>query len=207
MPRDEPAAIESGLSWADLAEPGDLATAWTCLFRNLEVAQVRLIGIRAATSSFGQAAVNMAVNAGAKVIATTRTVTASRCTVWACPGGSSPPFQTDHRGWDDRAVLDLVGNSTMLDSLAMLPRAPSPDCGRPGESPTYPLADASGATWPSSASFVFGSGFPSDVPLQAIAADVEAGRYRAKPSRVFRFEDIREVHRTKESNEAIGKLV
>jgi NADPH:quinone reductase-like Zn-dependent oxidoreductase len=51
-------------------------------------------------------------------------------------------------------------------------------------------------------------GFPlSDVPLQAIAADVEASRYRAKPSRVFRFEDIREAHRVMESNQANGKIV
>ena len=59
------------------------------------------------------------------------------------------------------------------------------------------------------ASFVFGKpGFPlSDVPLQAIAADVEAGRYQAKPTRVFRFEDIREAHRVMEANEAGGKMV
>jgi Zinc-binding dehydrogenase len=58
-------------------------------------------------------------------------------------------------------------------------------------------------------SFVFGKpGFRlSDVPLLVIAADVEAGRYRAKPSRVFRFEDIVEAHRVMESNEANGKIV
>ena len=57
--------------------------------------------------------------------------------------------------------------------------------------------------------FVFGTpGFPlSDVPLQAIAGDVSAGRYKAKPARVFRFEDIREAHRVMESNQANGKLV
>jgi hypothetical protein len=47
----------------------------------------------------------------------------------------------------------------------------------------------------------------SDVPLQAIAADVEVGRYSAKPSRVFRFEDIQEAHCVMESNEAKGKMV
>ena len=47
----------------------------------------------------------------------------------------------------------------------------------------------------------------SDLPLQVIAADVEAGRYKAKPTRVFRFEDIREAHRVMESNEAKGKMV
>jgi NADPH:quinone reductase-like Zn-dependent oxidoreductase len=45
------------------------------------------------------------------------------------------------------------------------------------------------------------------VPLQAIAADVESGRYKAKPTRVFRFEDIREAHHVMESNEAKGKMV
>ena len=58
-------------------------------------------------------------------------------------------------------------------------------------------------------SFVFGAPeFPlSDVPLQSIAEKVAAGRDKAKPSRVFRFEEIREAHRVMEANEAIGKLV
>jgi NADPH2:quinone reductase len=58
-------------------------------------------------------------------------------------------------------------------------------------------------------SFVFGAPeFPlSDVPLQSIAEKVAAGRYMAKPSRVFRFEDIREAHRVMEANAAIGKIV
>src|SRR5271168_2425466 len=67
------AAIESDLSWAELAAiPETYATAWTCLFRNLEIVSGQTLVIRGATSAFGQAAVNMAVNAGAKVIATTR---------------------------------------------------------------------------------------------------------------------------------------
>jgi NADPH:quinone reductase-like Zn-dependent oxidoreductase len=58
-------------------------------------------------------------------------------------------------------------------------------------------------------SFVFGTpGFPlSDVPLQEIARQVAAGRLKAKPSRVFRFEEIREAHRVMEANEADGKMV
>src|SRR5690349_11240981 len=67
------AAIESGLSWADLAAiPETYATAWTCLFRNLEIARGQTLVIRGATSSFGQAALKLAVNAGVRVIATTR---------------------------------------------------------------------------------------------------------------------------------------
>ena len=67
------AAIESGLSWADLAAlPETYATAWTCLFRNLEIAPGQTLVVRGATSSLGQAALNLAVNSEAKVIASTR---------------------------------------------------------------------------------------------------------------------------------------
>jgi NADPH:quinone reductase len=58
-------------------------------------------------------------------------------------------------------------------------------------------------------SFVFGTpGFPlSDVPLQEIARQVAEGRLKAKPARIFRFEQIREAHRVMEANEAGGKMV
>src|SRR5262245_22547477 len=72
-PASNVALIESDLPWTELAAiPETYATAWTCLFRNLEVTKGQSLVIRGATSSFGQAAVNMAVNAGARVIATTR---------------------------------------------------------------------------------------------------------------------------------------
>src|SRR5262249_14231535 len=64
---------ESALPWADLAAiPETFATAWTCLFRNLEIKRGQLLVIRGGPSSFGQAALKMAVNAGVRVIATTR---------------------------------------------------------------------------------------------------------------------------------------
>ena len=64
------------------------------------------------------------------------------------------------------AILDLVGNSTIVDSLSM-----------------------------------------SDVPLQEIARQVAEGKLQAKPSRIFKFEEIREAHRVMEANEANGKMV
>src|SRR5499427_3476885 len=67
------ALIESDLPWAELAAiPETYATAWTCLFRNLEIVRGRTLVIRGAASSFGQAALNMAVDAGVRVIATAR---------------------------------------------------------------------------------------------------------------------------------------
>src|SRR5437016_1184435 len=67
------ALIESDLPWAELAAiPETYATAWTCLFRNLEIVRGQTLVIRGAASSFGRAALNMAVDAGVRVIATTR---------------------------------------------------------------------------------------------------------------------------------------
>ena len=112
-------------------------------------------------------------------------------------------------------VLDLVGNTVVLDSLAMLRRG-GRSClagwlGGLGPIPDFnPLLQmASGVYLTFFGSFVFGTpGFPvSDVPLQQIAADAAAGRLDAKPARVFRFDDIREAHRVMEANEARGKMV
>jgi NADPH2:quinone reductase len=62
------AQIESDLPWENLAAiPQSYATAWTYLFRNLELVEGQTLVIRGAMSSFGQAALNLAVNAGAHV--------------------------------------------------------------------------------------------------------------------------------------------
>jgi len=222
VPVSNVAVIESDLSWSDLAAiPESYATAWTCLFRNLEVTKGQTLVIRGATSAFGQAALNLAVNAGVRVIATSRNkdrfpllkaLGASRTEVEA-PDLSKQLDEASNKQID--AVLDLVGNSTILDSLAMLRRggrvclagflgglAPIPDFNPLLQMP-------SGVHFSFFGSFVFGTpGFPlSDVPLQTIANDIVAGRFKAKPSRVFRFEDIQEAHRIMEANQANGKMV
>lgn len=214
------ASIESELPWAELAAiPETYATAWTCLFRNLDLQKGQSLLIRGATSSFGQAAVNMAVNAGARVIATTRSkerfakleaLGVLRCEI---EGPNMSARLPETKKLD--AVLDLVGNSTIVDSLDMLRRG-----GRAclagwlgGLDPIHdfnPLLQmASGVYLTFFGSFVFGTpGFPlSDVPLQDIARDVAEGRLQAKPSRIFNFEDIREAHRVMEANQANGKMV
>ncbi|CAL8478447.1 zinc-binding alcohol dehydrogenase family protein [Caballeronia sp. S22] len=214
------ALIESDLSWAELAAiPETYATAWTCLFRNLEIEAGQTVVIRGATSSFGQAAVNLAVNAGAKVIATTRN--RDRFAKLEALGVSRVEVEGPDLGKriaeakEIDAVLDLVGNSTILDSLAMLRRG-GRACLAGWLGGLAPIADfnpllqmPSGVNLTFFGSFVFGtSGFPlSDVPLQAIAADIAAGRFNAKPSRVFSFDDIHEAHRVMEANEANGKMV
>ena len=213
------ALIGSDLPWAQLAAlPETYATAWTCLFRNLNLASGQTIVIRGATSSFGQAAVKMAVNAGAHVIATARS--SDRFPMLEHLGAArveteATDLATRLAGTPIDAVLDLVGNSTILDSLDMLRRGGSA-CLAGWLGGLDPIGDfnpllrmASGVNLSFFGSFVFGNpGFPlSDVPLQEIAQQVQDGRLEAEPSRVFSFDEIREVHRVMEAGEAGGKMV
>lgn len=121
------APVESDLPWAQLAAlPETYATAWTCLFRNLNLTAGQTIVIRGATSSFGQAAVKLAVQAGARVIATTRD--RNRFGMLATLGVERAELEVPNLGTHIAeakqldAVLDLVGNSTILDSMSMLRR-------------------------------------------------------------------------------------
>ena len=214
------ALVESDLPWAQLAAlPETYATAWTCLFRNLNLTAGQTLVVRGATSSFGQAAVNLAVAAGARVIATTRSrerfgmleqLGAARVEV-EVPDLASRIAESKQID----AVLDLVGNSTILDSLDMLRRGGSA-CLAGWLGGLAPIGDfnpllqmASGVNLTFFGSFVFGSpGFPlSDVPLQDIARQVREGRLNVQPSRVFSFDEVDEAHRVMEAGQAGGKMV
>jgi NADPH:quinone reductase len=214
------ALIESDLPWSQLAAlPETFSTAWTCLFHNLKLSEGDTIVIRGATSSLGQAAVKMAVAAGARVIATART--RERFSMLESLGVArveleSPALAasiTDAKQIDK--VLDFVGNSTILDSLDML-RRDGTACLAGWLGGLAPIGDfnpllrmPSGVNWNFFGSFVFGEpGFPvSDVPLQDIANQVEQGLLEAAPSRVFGFDQIREAHQVMEAGEAGGKMV
>jgi NADPH2:quinone reductase len=214
------ALIESDLPWAQLAAlPETYATAWTCLFRNIDLQPGQTLVIRGATSSFGQAAVKLAVNADATVIATTRNPErfALLERLGVTRAEKEVPDLSAHlpESGEVDAVLDLVGNSTILDSLDMLRRGGTA-CLAGWLGGLDPIADfnpllrmASGVNLSFFGSFVFGSpGFPlSDVPLADIARQVADGSLDAAPSRVFGFDEIREAHRVMESGEADGKMV
>ena len=212
--------IKTDLPWEDFAViPESYATAWTCLLRNLEIAKGQTLVIRGATSALGRAALNIAADAGAHIIATTRKK--ARFDVLTKLGahrveieGPDLSKRIPERTQVD-AVLDLVGNSTFMDSLWMLRRG-GRMClagwlgGLDSVNNFNPLLQMpSGVYFTFFGSFVFGTpDFPvSDVPLQAIVDKAAAGIYKAKPARVFQFDAIREAHEAMESNQANGKMV
>jgi NADPH:quinone reductase-like Zn-dependent oxidoreductase len=113
------------------------------------------------------------------------------------------------------AVLDIVGNTTVLGSLAMLKRG-GHVClvgflgggGPLSLEPVFQIPSGRRLTVFASAVVTGTPEFPlSEIPFQAIVDRAAAGLYKAKPAKVFRFEDIQEAHRLAESNEAGGKIV
>jgi NADPH:quinone reductase len=212
--------VKTDMPWEDLAViPESYATAWTCLLRNLELKKGQTLVIRGATSALGRAALNIAHDVGATIIATTRKeerfgvlkeLGAERCEI------ETPDLSKrlkESKTID--AVLDLVGNSTCMDSLHMLRRG-----GRmclagwlgglaPVDGFNPLLQMPSGVYFPFFWSFVFGTPqFPvSDIPMQEIVDKAASGVYKAKPAKVFKFDEIRGAHEAMESNQANGKMV
>lgn len=223
VPRSNVVAVESDLSWPDLAAlPESYATAWTCLAGNLDLAPSQTLVIRGATSALGQAALNIAVELGARVMATTRREANSTmlkdlgaAEVLVGDSATAEAVRRIAPGGVD-AVLDLIGTTTMLDSLAMVHRrgrvCVAGLLGGGGPLARFdPLFQMPGGVHLSAfaSAFDFGTAdCPLDaIPFQSIVAKAGAGLYRAKPAHVFRFEDIVAAHQLAEANAAGGKIV
>jgi NADPH:quinone reductase len=222
VPASNIVPLKTDLLWEEMAAiPEVYATAWTCLNGNLGLTAGQTLVVRGATSALGQAAVNIAAHLGARVIATTRN--RERFTKLEGLGAyrvelEGPDFsrrirEAIPRGVD--AVLELVGNSTVLDSLSVLRRGGrlclAGFLGGLAPIPSFnPLLQMpSGVHFSFFGSFMYGTPeFPlSEVPLQTIVDLVASDTYKAKPARVFEFDQIQEAHRLMESNQANGKIV
>src|ERR1700722_4098230 len=189
--------IESTLPWKELAAlPESYATAWTSLNRNLELTAGQTLLIRGATSALGQAAVNIARAAGARVIATSRNpdrlarleALGAHQVLQDAPDLAKRVRQDHPRGID--AVLEIVGNSTLLDSLAMV-RPGGHVCmvgflgGADPISKFDPLLHLPSGVQLSffASAFMFGTPeYPlSEIPFQEMVDHAVSGKYRAKP--------------------------
>jgi len=222
VPRSNVVAVDTELPWEELAAiPESYATAWTSLVGILGLAKGEVVAIRGATSALGQAAINIATALGAHVIATTRN--SSRATLLRSLGAKevliesqelAKPVRTVHsRGID--AVLDIVGNTTVLDSVAMLRRG-GHAClvgflGGGDALTLQPVFQIPSGTHLSVFASALVTGTPEfpleEIPFQQIVARVADGTYKAKPAKVFGFEEIQSAHRLMESSEAGGKIV
>jgi NADPH:quinone reductase-like Zn-dependent oxidoreductase len=213
--------LHTVLAWEDLAAiPESYATAWSCLFDNLKLAAGQVLLVRGGTSALGQAAINIGVHAGATVLTSTRSQgkvglleSLGAARVWIEDGQLRERVRERHPSGID-AVLDLVGNSTLLDSLGMA-RKGGRVCNAGFLGGRTPLAFdpltqmPPGVDFSFFASFFYGTpDYPlSNIPLQEIVDRVAAGIYKARPAHVFSFAQIPDAHRLMEANNANGKIV
>jgi NADPH:quinone reductase-like Zn-dependent oxidoreductase len=213
--------LETTLAWEDLAAiPESYATAWSCLFDNLKLTAGNVFFVRGGTSALGQAAINIAVQAGATVLTSTRS--SDKMGILASLGASQVLIENGQLRESIReqypsgidCVLELVGNSTLLDSLGMVKKG-----GRVcnagflggGAPMTFdPLTQMpSGVDFNFFGSFMYGTpDFPlSAIPMQEIVDRVAKGMYKTEPAHVFPFAQIPDAHRLMEANQANGKIV
>jgi NADPH:quinone reductase len=118
--------LKTDLDWATLAAiPESYATAWSCLFANLRIAAGQILFVRGGTSALGQAAINIARHEGMTVFTSTRSE--SKVALLTELGATRVFIENSKLSEAVRAfspdgidcVLDLIGNSTLLDSLRM----------------------------------------------------------------------------------------
>ncbi len=214
--------VKTSLDWVDFAAiPESYATAWSCLHENMHVNENDTVFIRGGTSALGQAAINIAASIkGVTVISSTRS--AERVDVLKEIGCSEVFIENKALNEKIRekypkginSVLDIVGNTTLLDSLKMVKKNGTV-CNAGFLGGGDPISFNPLVDMPPSvnlnffASFMFGTDdLPiSNIPMQQIVEWVEQGKYKVHSSNVFDFNDISVAHQLMENNNACGKIV
>jgi len=174
--------------------------------------------IRGGTSSVGMAAASIASGHGIETAATTRrqgktgALTAAGVDHVLVDDGGSLAASV-HAVWPEGPdyVLDLVGASTLADSLRLVRRGGTVCMTGtlsgwliPDFEPVAMIPSGTRLTAFHSDDLKGSAGAPV---LQRVVHEIEAGVYRPHLDRVFRLDDIVAAHRYMENDEATGKLV
>ncbi|KAI0537007.1 GroES-like protein [Xylaria digitata] len=220
VPSSNVIPLDTTLPWEELAAlPEVYCTAWSCLFTVLDIRKGEKILIRGATSTLGQAALHLAVDAGAVVTATTRR---EERFAWLRDMGATETVREEsgllsqengNKKFDK--TLNLIGNKVLLESIALTrPGGRMLQAGWLGG--LEPVRDfnpmvqmESGVHFSLFHSKVLGT--PefslSNIPFQEIVQKIEQGKWDARPARVFEYRDIINAHRALDSHDVGGKIV
>ena len=217
VPASQVQAINTSLGWETLgALPEMIQTAWGSLNNALRLTAGQSLLIRGGTTSVGLTAAVLAKRQGAIVAATTRK--ADRESMLKDNGADHVFIDTGeivsdvHRVFPDGVdkVLELVGTTTLLDSLQCVARFGSACMmGMVGDAWEFDRFSPMGAI-PSTVNLTTYSGGAQDfmdTPLQTVVNEMETGRVTIRIGRVYQLDDIVEAHRCMEDNAAAGKIV
>jgi NADPH:quinone reductase-like Zn-dependent oxidoreductase len=217
LPVSQVIPVDTGLDWPRLgAIPESFGTAWG----SLEQIGLRAGGsllVRGGTSSVGMAAITIAKDRGLTVFATTRqegkraALEAAGVDHVVVDEGSAGAKVREIAPEGVDGLLELVGPSSLLDSLTALARG-GRACisgfleGDWNVEPARAEAERLGIPL-----MRFGSGTINvdsyGEIVQDIVGRVEDGRYRDNLDRTFPLADIADAHRYMEANRAAGKVV
>jgi NADPH:quinone reductase len=218
VPASSVFALNTDLDWVRLAAiPEMFVTAFGALHDALEIASGSDILIRGGTSAIGLAAITLAKDAGLRVIATTRRaerrerLLAHGADTVVVDGGMIAPAVRAVAPLGVAAVLDLVGTTTMLDSLRCAARRGIVCmCGILGNawtidgfSPSDDLPSTVRLTKYSSTQSTDARG----ERLQMFVDGVSSGRFALPIDRVFSLDEIGLAHAWMDDNRAFGKIV
>lgn len=217
VPARQVHAIDTTLDWATFgALPEMIQTAWGALHSSLQIEPGQTLLIRGGTTSVGFAAAALAKQYGLTVAATTRRREREKTLyengadrVFIDAGAIAPDVRQVYPAGVDR-ILELVGTTTLLDSLQTV-----------GRNGVVCMTGMVGDKWafenfspmdaiPTTVKLTSYAGEVEDfinTPLQEVVHDVESGRMRIKRGPTFTLDQIAEAHRCMEENQALGKLV
>ena len=209
LPAHHVFSVKSSLSWENLAAiPETFFTAWGSLFECLRLKKNDKILIRGATCSLGYAAIQIAKNFGAKVVATTHkkekfNLLEDADEIILDDGKLFGKISVDK-------VLDLVGAKVLRDSLKIV--KPSENAfvcntgilgGEEFLQNFDPITEIPNG--------VYLTGFYSNTPTQEIIDKIfefiEAKKITPKVGAVFEFENIRDALIAQDFGKVNGKIV